>query len=788
MPRLLHDLRYSARALIKAPVFTTVAVVSLGLALALNTTMFALADAVLHPYVPYPEPERIVIPAFRGGDPKHALTFERRFQAVRDRLHAYDRVASFSLWRGALVQAPNSEEYRTAALVSPEFFDVLGVHPMLGRVFALSEGSQATQAAVISYRLWNRLFRDRSLSEGISIDVARSRYTIIGVMPRAVHYPYEITDIWLPADAPLLDPSVHPLGPIAVMHLRDGVTIDAFRAELMSLAASLTSEYSPKRPLSASVIPLAIGFGSQGMFPSFVLYTVAMVLIIACANLATMLIARGMARRRDTAVRVALGATRRDVIRATLCECALIVGTGVTLGTLLTWWALYILPHYTIPFLRDLGDLLPMPSWRVFGFAVVVAMLTVIVAGLMPALRAAAVDPAEPMKDGAGSSTGRVRDRYNLLIVVEVALSTALLMCSGLFVVGVVRLAAFNFQYAAKELATTKDIQLSGKHLDATAVNRTYQDITSRTAMIAHVRAVATQHANSPEGRVVFAENGRAGARWINSSSYLVVSPDYFRALGIDVVRGRDFMPGDARGPAPVVIVDERAAERLWPDITDPVGHMVKLGAQSSSAPWLRVVGVVRSIDYMPRRDFDLPPEPLIHVVMPDDDVQARTLFVRGDGGGGDRGRAALALAVQREIEALVPSLHHVMALLFGSFAGFGLLLCGVGLYGVLAYTVSRRLREFAVRIALGARRRDVMRIVIHDAAVMALAGVGIGAFVALRVAHPIIVDMLGATPYAPAIALVAGELVLFTVTFIVALAPLRQAASADPVEVLRAT
>ena len=803
MRRIAFDLRRAARALAKAPLFTSVAVVSLGLALALNTTMFALADAVVHPYVPYPEPDRVVIPTFRGGDPKKALSFYVRLDAIRDGLKIYDHIATYNVARTAMVQTGTKSEYGTVVGISPEFFEVLGVQPMFGRLFGPSDNG--SQAAVISFRLWNRLFNGRPLSDTLTMDVAHTRYTVVGVMPRGVHFPYASTDIWLPSDAMPTDPSVRAWGPMPVVHLKPGVTIDELHRQLMLIATRLSAEYTPKRPLSAG-IPQSAAFTEasgrymqQSMFPPFIFGTVAMVLIIACANLGTMMIARGTARRRETAIRIALGASRRDIVREVLHECLLIGICGVALGILLCWWALYVLPHFTLPWVPMLGDLQPVPSWRVLAFALGASLATILCAGALPAWRAAGTDPAEPMKEGSATTTGRLRG-YNPLIIVEAALSTALLMCSALFLIVVVRYAAFNFRYAAKQLVTT---ELSPGIKSAQA-SRFYEDLITTAAHLPHARLAATQRYDTPDGRVIIAEEGKSGNAWMNANDYEVVSDDYLRTMGISVLRGRDFAPGDARGPMPIAIVDENAASRLWPDIDDPVGRMLKLGRKESSAPWIRVVGVAQAIEYGPRKDIDLPPDPMVYVIAPDDSARSRQLIVRGDGVDADRGRAALSLAVEKMIESRIPGgiavrpwLDHYenvrdatafMASLFGAFAGFGLVLCAVGLYGVLAYTVTRRLREFAVRIALGARRRDVIRLVIHDAAVTALAGVGIGAFIALWFTRPIIdsLDVVSVS-YAPVVALVASESLLFVVAFVASLGPVRRAAQADPLEVIRA-
>jgi putative ABC transport system permease protein len=798
MKRFAFDLRRATRSLAKAPLFTSVAVVSLGLALALNTTMFALADAVVHPRVPYPEPERTVVPTFRGGEFKRFVNFDIRFAAVRDGVQGYDRIAAYRIIRAAMVEAGSKTEYEWAAGISPGFFDVLGVRPMLGRVFDQSNGG--SQAAVISFRLWNRLFNGRPLSDTLTMDVAQTRYTIVGVMPRGVHFPYDNTDIWLPIDALPTDPSARSFGPIPVMHIERRVSVESIRRELIQVAARLSAEYTPSRPLYAEMMVGTGGFMQRSMFPPFIFGTVVMVLIIACANLGTMMIARGTARRRETAIRIALGAARRDIIREVLCECSLIGFAGLILGLLLCWWALYILPHYTIPWVPELGDLQPVPSWRVFTLALGASLATILCAGALPAWRASATDPAEPMKEGSAALTGRLRDGYNPLIVVEAALSTALLMCSGLFVIVVVRYAAFDFRYAAKQLLTS-DLSPGIKSAEA---SRFYDDLIAAATHLPHVRSAATHGSGTADGRIIVAEEGKSGDSWMNSNGYEIVSADYFRTMGISVLRGRDFAVGDARAPMPVAIVDEKAARRLWPDIDDPVGRMLKLGRKESNAPWIRVVGVVQAIQYAPPREFDLPPDPMVYVLIPNDSSRSRQLIVRSDGSDGDRGRARLSLAVEKTIEARIrggfsvrPWLDHYqntrdatafMATLFGAFAGFGLVLCAVGLYGVLAYTVTRRLREFAVRVALGARRRDVMRLVVHDAAVTALAGVGIGAFVALWFTRPIIDSLdVVSVPYAPVLALVASEALLFVVAFVASLGPLRRAAQADPLDVIRA-
>ena len=792
--------RSAARSLAKSPIFVGVAVVSLGLALALNTTMFALVDAVLHPVNPYPEPERVVIASFFGGDRQRFPSFGERYRAVRDGMHTYDAIGSYVL-TSAMVQTRAVADEQLIVGISPDLFGLLGVRPMHGRGFRAAEPD--AQAVIISFRLWNRLFQGQPLDRELTLTVGRGSYTVVGVMPRGVHFPFD-ADVWLPEASLPTDPAAWRAGPVPVMRLKRGVTLDAARDDLARVASGLTATYSPTRQIATRISIFGTRVASRNMVPPLIPGAVAMVLVIACANLGTLMLARGIARRRETAIRIALGADGRTIIRQVLAECAVIVGGGGVLGIVLTLWALRVVPHVATPRVPMLGDIVPVPSWRVFAFVLAACVAMIMLSGVVPAWRASRTDPAEPMKDGAGTTTGRVRDRYNPLIVLEVALSTALLMSAGLFVIFVVRLASFEFRYAAKRLVTTQlNVNARVAATDAT-VERFYNELLTRAASLPGARAAATRSFDQPDGGVVMAEEGKSGEQWLNLSGYAVVSPGYLRTFGISVIQGRDFSAGDRGSSTDAVIVDENAARRLWPDLASPVDRMIKLGNRGSPKPWLRVIGVVPAIEMRPRRDTDLPPEPMVYVLRGHDPNRSREVLVQADGASGDRGRAALALAVRQEIGDMAPQLGSprvrpflddfegtrtasaFMASLFGAFGGFGLVLCAVGLYGVLAYAVSRRAREFAVRVALGARRRDVARSVLHDAAVTALAGIGIGAFVALWITRALSESVVSVA-YRDVIALLGAESVLLVVAFVACLGPVRQAMRADPMSILRA-
>ena len=800
----MTTLRYALRSLRRSPIFTVVAVLSLGLALAVNTTMFALIDSVSHPFIPYDARPVFGVSFVGGGRPWP--TAVERLDALKNGLHSADSILSYRL-APRLVEAGTNYEDQYVAAVPPQLFDMVGVRPMYGRTLnAADERRDAPPSAVISYTLWSRFFRGHRPGEPVSLTVGPTNYQVVGVMPRGMHFPWG-TDVWIPLATLPIDSTSRSLGPVPVIRLRPGVTRQAAEMELSVIATQLSKTYARGKPIGGRLSALREVDRQRGFdgFSKYMLTVVAAVLLIACGNLGTMLLARNIARRRELAIRIALGASRRVIVGQVLTECGLVIGGGIVVGLILTLWATYLLPHYVTPYVPSIGDLQPVPSWRVFSFAVVAALLTLLFAGALPARRAAATDPAEPMKEGAGTSTGRNRDRYNPLIIVEVALSTALLMNAGLFIILLARYTRFDFTYAAKNLQTVS-IDVGGKAIAAdSAVERFFDDLEVRAAHLPGARAATTSGSAMPDGRIITAEGGAGGLNWLNSNGYHTVSPTYFSTMGIPIVQGRGFQPGDRGTDATVVVVDEAAARALWPGIASPVGRMIKLGDIKSKQPWVRVIGVARATDLLPRKDSDLPPEPQIYALFGHDRGRTRNLIVLGDGKGGQQGQAALSLTIRREVESSAPwmrgprvrrwlegyessrSTTAFIASLFTAFGVFGLALCAVGFYGVLAYVVSRRLRELAMRVALGARRRDLVRVVIRDATVTVLAGVGIGAFLALAATEPLAEGMF-TLRYELVIALVGAEAALFITAVLACLGPLRQAVRADPVEVLRAS
>lgn len=794
MRMLSVDLRGAARALARSPLFATIAIVSVGLALALTTTMFALIDAALHPPVPSPYVERLFTVNWRGDDPRRFIPGEEKLRAMREGLAVAEAMATV---RGHDMEVVAGREgsNETVSEVSVDYFRVLGVSAHVGRTLGPVDVGQ--RVAVISFGLWRSAFGERPLASTIEVTLDDASYRVVGVMP-----PGMLQDIWIPEGSAPLDTSAVGKRPFAVVRVRPGVTKEGLRAEMGVIGQRLQAELgSPGYPLAPIVWDHLPPRPEVDRIFTYLFAVAVGVLAIACANLATLLLARGAARRREMAVRLAIGASRWAVARRVLFECAWLGLGGVALGLLLTRWAARLIAHWAPRWVPQLGEFVPAPSWRVFAFGLAAAAVVMALTGVLPAVRAASVPPAEPLKDGAGT-TRRRRDRYSFLVVTEVALSTGLLMAAALLLLVNWRLARYEFGFNPRRLVAASVLlpRVGPSVLSATEAQRVRGDVLTRLQSTPGVQGVATVASEWPDGPVVLGENGAAGERSINLRSYRNVSSAYLRTLGLPIIQGRDFAPGDEGGSERVAIVDEAAARRLWPEFPSPVGRMLKLGSEASPAPWVRVIGVTPSLGRRPDASLAAPDDPNIYVLSdpsratlagmviavdtrtPEMQLTIRRLLRQAVG---DRGSITVESYTAGFDEHV--RLAGFLAKLFCALSVFALVLCGVGLYGVLAYAVSQRTREFAIRMALGARAPSVARLVVGEAAVMALAGIGLGAVLALVGTYGLASAVVGIS-LAHAKALVAAEAVLLVVAVVAAWGPVRRALRADPAHTLQAS
>jgi predicted permease len=763
-----------------------VAVLSLGLGLGLVTTMFGLLDAVVHPYVPYAHADRLFY--VNGWFPSRLFSappFDV-YQVVRDRVRAFDDVVPEA---GRMVSLAAGDLFTEtgAAIVPPRYFDLLGLKPQVGRFFHAADAGH--DVAVIGYEPWRQYYHGVRDLRGLSLQLDGRGYAVVGVAPKGAG-----GGIWLPMGGEM-ERTGAGLGRITILaRLRRAATADQARAELGAVARQLTDLYHAQRaPFGFQMYSLQGDPMRLKDIHRAMLGAALAVLLIACANLANLMLARGLAKRRELALRLAIGASRRAVVGQMFAEAAVLTVAGAALGGVLSLWGVSLLGHQVPRDMWWLGIVRPQLSWRVFALAAVAAVGAAALFGLVPAVRVArAVSLDEPLKDGAGT-TGRTRSRYSRLVIGEVGLALVLLMGAGLLLRVVHRVANYDFAFPARQLLRV--------------TTGAYRDSTSTPEELARTAVAVLNAVRSVPGALEVAQMGGAGdgavtAEMTGDSTRMLrggmgVSANFLRTVGLPVLQGRDFMAGDAAGDG-VAILNSVAAARLYPRQV-AVGRMLKLGGPASNAPWVRIVGVCRSARDVNSNDFSGSLEPAVYVARafgPAPGVNLAVRVAQDDPGVALRIKHAVHRAAPRwymyvgsyvawyesELES-----RRFLAQLFTTMGAFALILAAVGCYGVLAYAVSVRAREFAVRIALGARRPDVLKAVLHDGLVMTLAGTALGAFVALW-AGGMLKGFLEDVPPTDALSLVVAEAVLVGVTILGCLAPALRAMRADPIAILRAT
>jgi predicted permease len=786
------DLRYALRTLKRSPGFMIVAVLSLGVSLGLASTTFAILDAVVHPHVPYRDAGRLFDVVQYGDGSGHNVTWFDKYVELRDhaRIHEELALCGFGLWGSAQGGGNTLGRVRVDA-VTDNYFDMLGVVPVKGRLFrpGLDYGAEQN-AAVVTESLWRKLFGEREF-DGPTITIGDDAYEVIGITPADMP---SWADTWI-----LLPPSVTEragtnrwLWP--VVRLKRGITVEQANNSLALAAERLRERYGTGDTEFAyrldSVLPDPLRFKR---FHGAMAGAAIAVLLIACGNLVNIMLARGTSRRRDVALHMALGASRSAVVLQVLAEVGLVALAGGMLGALLSVWGVEILVHQLPPEVELVGSFMPYLSWRVFAFGLTATAASMALSAVVPALATARVSPAEPLQDSAGTTTGRTRRAYNPLVIAAVAGSIVLLMGAGLLFKAARRVGGYDFGFEPSGLLTGS-LWLPRGQRGAETADAVVHRLLDRLQTIDGVTSAAWMSTMIPEDAGVTSDFGR---RLLNLHFYRAVSASFLETLGIPIVAGRGFTAGDAGGGG-VVIVDQDAVRRLWPGI-DPVGRMIKLGGHGAPEEWYPVIGVARAASLYFQSDPDLPPEPNVFLLPNSYTGRIMQFLVRVRG---NEARAAMDL--RRVLSDAVPgsglplidswlrgfdqivAAREFVAGLFALFGVFALGLSSIGLYGVLSYAVSRRVREFGVRVALGAQPADVLRLVLREGSVMILAGVAIGAIVAMWFAQLLGYWLYDVNP-TDAASLVTAELVLVTVSLIACAIPGVRATRADPVEVLRA-
>lgn len=807
MTTLLQDLKYGLRMLAENPGFTAVAVVTLALGIGANTAIFSMVNSVLLRPLPYPHSERITIVGQEwmggGGDFSPA-----DFLDVRAQNHSFEQMAATRELNFNLVSGDRPERV-IGDFVTTNLFSLLGVEPMLGRGFVPEDGGhRADRVVVLSHGLWQRHFGGNASVLGEKVNLNGEAFTVVGVMPRGFAYP-EGAELWVP---PTFAVPAHPLRPNedpatmrgshyfeSVARLRPDVTLDEARADLAVVFKNVTrahpdSDLNDAKPWVNTLHEEKVGNVRPALL--VLLGAVGLVLLIACANVASLIMARGVSRRKELAVREALGAGRARVIRQLLTESILLALVGGSLGILLAFWGFAPLAALVPANLKDYAQL--SVDLRVLGFTLLLSLLAGVVFGLAPALTGAKPRLSDTLKEG-GRSTNFGRHRgQELLVVAETALALVLLVGAGLLLRSFVRLLAVDEGFDPDHVLTMQIFLPQARYPEPAARDNFVKRVLASVKSLPGVEAgsVVTRLPLNPGGstRSILIEGrsyppDRPGEEI--TPNYSVVSPDFYSVLHIPLLKGRFFKEADDAHSTRVCIINRTMAKTFWPG-EDPVGKRVRMGTDEA---WIEIAGVVGDVQ---QRQLGEPVRPMFYAPYAQDPWPFMDIAVRTSTDPG-----SLASSVERAVQSVdsqepiynVSTMEEIVSrsvagrrfnvVLLGIFAALALCLTAIGIFGVISFAVTQRTHEIGIRMALGAERNDVLKLVIGRGMILALFGLGLGVVGALgltRFLSSLLYDIKPTDPVT--FAAVAG--LLAGVAFVASYIPARRATKVDPMVALR--
>ena len=801
MGTTLRDMRHAVRLFWKRPGFTLVVVMTLALGIGANTILFSLVNSVLLNPLPYAAPERLVFVAVhREGEFYNGASFDD-YKDFRERTRSFAQLAAVSpQWTLTLTGVSEPQNLR-GLFASSNLFAALGVAPARGRAFGAEEDrANAGRVVVISHGLWQRQFGGGADVLGKSLALDGEPHAIVGVMPAGFQF-FDEADLWVPlAHNPAIGRGRNVRLLSIFGRLGEGVTREQAESEIVSVAARLESEYAAtNKGFSARLVPLHEHVtGDVRPTLLVLLAAVGLVLLIACANVANLTLARAASRRREFAVRAALGAGRFALTRQVLTESLLLGAAGGAVGLLLAVWGVDLLLSVgpeNIPRRAEIGI-----DSRVLAFTSAVSLLTGALFGLAPALRASRAELGDALKSGAraGESPRSARLR-SALVVSEVALSIMLVAGAGLLARSFVRLLDVNPGFRPDNLVSLGVILPQSSYPRPEQRAEFYRRLEERLRALPGVESVGAvtrlplhQAGNITSTLVVEGRPAPEGAP--PEVDFRRASPDYFRTMGVPLVAGRAFVERDATDAQPVAVVNEAMARRHWPG-ESALGKRIKLGANPDASPWITVVGVVGNVRHLgldsePRPEvyrhlLTSPPTSPVVVVSTNGDPRGLIPTLRGAVRELDRDLPAATARTMDEIIARSVAERRFLMALLGVFAAVALALAAVGIYGVVSNSVAQRTHEIGVRMALGATRGNVLRLVIAQGMTPALAGLALGLAGALALTRVMRGLLFGVGARDP-VTLASAALLLAAVALLACYVPARRATRIDPMEALR--
>ena len=800
---ILRDARYGARTLLKNKGFTAVAVLTLALGIGANTAIFGVIDAVLLRPLPYPESERLVTLYGQDGSGEPFAVSPADFLEGYSRANAFESLAAYRE-SSFNVTSRGQAERVSGAVVSPEFFSVMGVSPRIGRpVTPALDTPGGPRVVVLGHGYWQKRFGGDAGVLGQSIDLDGEPRTVVGVMPEGFQFPAG-AELW--ASSRYAVPE-HPLRPTedptarrdsqyfsVIGRVRRGVTIVQARAEAQAVAARLKQQYGEaEEAVSAFVFSLHEDVAG-GTRPALLMMVgaVAILLLIACANVANILLARGATRQKEIALRLALGAGRVRLVRQFLTESLLLALAGGVLGVLLALWALTPLKALVPPDMS--GGSVPALDARVLAFTALVSLIAALAFGLFPALNLAQQDLNGVLKEGGRGGSGGARSNRarRVLVVSEIALAAVLLTGAGLLIRSLDRLLDVPLGFEPKGVLAAQlalpQARYPEKSQRAAFVGSVLERI-GGSPEVESAAIVSRLPLNFGRSTRSVEVQGRTPQEIKITPDYLVTSPGYFRSMGIPLLAGRDFEARDAEGAPKVLIINEATARYLWPG-ENALGKMIKLEEE-----WKQVVGVVGNVRQV---SLATPPPPAVHVPYAQDPWPFMALVARtrtsaagaapaliGAVGSIDRDVPLYAVRPMEQVLTNSVGARRLRTLLLSLFAFTALALACLGIYGVTAYSVTQRTHEIGIRMTLGAQKRDVLKMVVGQGLKLAVVGVAVGLLAALALSR-LATSMLYGVEAADPLTLAAVSLILICVTAAACFVPARRAARVDPLVALK--
>jgi len=806
-----QDIKYGIRMLLKSPGLSIVATIALALGIGANTAIFSVVNAVLLKPLPFPNSDalmRVYEKDQRRGLLRGAYSYPNFFD-LREQNHVFEHVAAYH--DGDFIMTGRGEPVRiSGGVVTADLFSVLGTAPVLGRTFLPNEDkpTETGRVVVLSERLFASRFNSDASVLNKQITLDGKQYTVVGVMPHAFEFPIqnEPLDLWTTiaddaaGDSPVTaQRGAHFLRVIA--RLKPGVTESQAQAEADTIAARLEQQYPDENTHKGIHVESALKALVGDIRPALLILlgAVACVLLIACANVANLLLARAMTRHKEMAVRSALGASRLRVVRQLLTESVLLSLAGGVLGLILAvWWSdlLIALGKKDIPRAIQIGL-----DWRVLGFTLGVSVLTGLVFGLVPALHLSKTQLTESLKEGRGAGAGARKNRVRgVLVVAELAIAVVLLVGAGLLIQSLWRLQHVNPGLQPENILTF-NLSLPDVRYPSEKQVRFYRDLMVRMRSLPGVQsasAVMPLPLSGDRFSISFQIEGRPVAPKDEPSADLFIAEtNYFRTMGIPIIKGRDFEDRDQHTSTPVIIITEQFARQYFPG-EDPVGKRIHPGISTwdnEDSTMREIIGVAGDVRnralntepkpayYMPQSQ--LPFTQLIAVVKSTNDTRALTGSLTREVRAMDPELPVFSVKTMEEYISSSVAAPRFNTTLLSIFAAVALVLTIIGLYGVMSYSVAQRTNEIGIRMALGAQTRDVLGLIVKDGMKLVLLGLVLGISGALGLTRLLSTLLFGVTTRDP-VTFVAIAALLSFVAILACYIPAWRATRVDPLEALR--